>query len=102
LPKPVIPEPEPTPEIVTFDIFPNPTSTGQITVRANYDITKDIYEYMIYNEFGKFMGNGIINSQDTTIDVSQYSSGYYYLKVFVGDTLKAQRKRKAIKFMVAN
>ena len=102
LPKPVTPEPEPTPEIVTFDIFPNPTSTGQITVRANYDITKDIYEYMIYNEFGRFMGNGIINSQDTTIDVSQYSSGYYYLKVLVGDTLKAQRKRKAIKFMVAN
>lgn len=101
LPKPVTPEPEPTPEIVTFDIFPNPTSTGQITVRANYDITKDIYEYMIYNEFGKFMGNGIINSQDTTIDVSQYSSGYYYLKVLVGDK-KAQKKRKAIKFMVAN
>ncbi len=101
LPKPVTPEPEPTPEVVTFEIFPNPTSTGQITVRANYDITKDIYEYMIYNEFGRFMGNGTIDSQDTTIDVSQYSSGYYYLKVLVGDK-KAQKKRKAIKFMVAN
>lgn len=101
LPKPVTPEPEPTPEVVTFDIFPNPTSTGQITVRANYDITKDIYEYQIYNEMGMFIDNGIINSKETTIDVSQYNSGYYYLKVLVGDSVKAQKKRKAIKFMVA-
>jgi len=101
LPKPVTPEAEPKPEIVTFDIFPNPTSTGQITIRANYDITKDIYEYQIYNEMGMFIDNGIINSKETTIDVSQYNSGYYYLKVLVGDSVKAQKKRKAIKFMVA-
>lgn len=100
LPKPVIPEPEPTPEIVNFEIFPNPTSSGQITVRANYDITKDIYEYQIYNEMGMFMDSGIIDSMDTIIDVSKYNSGYYYLKVLVGDK-KAQKKRKAIKFMVA-
>ncbi|MBR5983478.1 MAG: T9SS type A sorting domain-containing protein [Bacteroidales bacterium] len=101
LPKPVIPEPEPTPEVVTFDVFPSPTSSGQITVRANYDITQDIYEYQIFNELGMFMDNGIINSMDTTIDVSKYNSGYYYLKVLVGDK-KAQKKRKAIKFMVTN
>ena len=99
LPKPVIPEPEPTPEIVTFEVFPTPTSTGQITVRANYDITKDIYEYQIFNEMGMYMDNGIINTQDTTIDVSKYNTGYYYIKVLVGDK-KAQKKRKAIKFMV--
>ena len=102
LPKPVIPEPEPTPEIITFEIFPNPTPSGEITIRANYDITKDIYEYQIFNERGMLMGIGYINSKDTTIDVSQYNSGYYYLKVLYGDTLKAQKRRKAIKFMVAN
>ena len=102
LPKPVTPEPEPTPEVITFEIFPNPTSSGEVTVRANYDITKDIYEYKIYNEMGMIMGSGYINSKDTTIDVSQYNSGYYYLKVLYGDTIKAQKKRKAIKFMVAN
>ncbi|MBQ4476648.1 MAG: T9SS type A sorting domain-containing protein, partial [Bacteroidales bacterium] len=77
-----------------------PTSSGQITVRANYDITKDIYEYQIYNEMGMFMDSGIIDSMNTIIDVSKYNSGYYYLKVLVGDK-KAQKKRKAIKFMVA-
>ncbi|MBO7572371.1 MAG: T9SS type A sorting domain-containing protein [Bacteroidales bacterium] len=102
LPKPVTPEPEPTPEIVTFEIFPNPTSTGQITVRANYDITKDIYEYLIFNEHGMLMDTGCINSKDTFVDVSKYNSGYYYLKVLVGDTVKAQKKRKAIKFVVVN
>ena len=101
LPKPVTPEPEPTPEVVTFEIFPNPTSSGEVTVRANYDITKDIYEYNIYNEMGMIMGSGYINSKDTTIDVSQYNSGYYYFKVLIGDK-KAQKKRKAIKFVVAN
>ena len=102
LPKPVTPEPEPTPEVVTFDIFPNPTSTGQITIEANYDITKDIYEYQIFNEHGMLMDTGCINSKDTLVDVSKYNSGYYYLKVLVGDTVKAQKKRKAIKFVVTN
>jgi hypothetical protein len=102
LPKPVTPEPEPTPEVVTFEIFPNPTSTGQITVQANYNITKDIYEYQIFNEMGMIMESGYINSKDTFIDVSKYNSGYYYLKVLVGDSVKAQKKRKAIKFVVAN
>lgn len=102
LPKPVTPEPEPTPEVVTFDIFPNPTSTGQITIEANYDITKDIYEYQIFNEHGMLMDTGCINSKDTFVDVSKYNSGYYYLKVLVGDTVKAQKKRKAIKFVVTN
>ena len=101
LPKPVTPEPEPTPEVVTFDIFPNPTSTEQITVRANYDITQDIYEYQIFNELGMLMDTGVINSKDTIIDVSKYNTGYYYFKVLVGDK-KEQKKRKAIKFMVAN
>ena len=49
---------------------------------------------------GMFMDSGIIDSMDTIIDVSKYNSGYYYLKVLVGDK-KAQKKRKAIKFMVA-
>ncbi|MBQ5423591.1 MAG: T9SS type A sorting domain-containing protein, partial [Bacteroidales bacterium] len=102
LPKPVTPEPEPTPEVVTFDIFPNPTSTGQITIEANYDITKDIYEYQIFNEHGMLMDTGCINSKDTFVDVSKYNSGYYYIKVLVGDTVKAQKKRKAIKFVVTN
>ncbi|MBR6068489.1 MAG: T9SS type A sorting domain-containing protein [Bacteroidales bacterium] len=102
LPKPVTPEPEPTPEVVTFDIFPNPTSTGQITIEVNYDITKDIYEYQIFNEHGMLMDTGCINSKDTFVDVSKYNSAYYYLKVLVGDTVKAQKKRKAIKFVVTN
>ena len=48
------------------------------------------------------MDTGCINSKDTFVDVSKYNSGYYYLKVLVGDTVKAQKKRKAIKFVVTN
>ena len=100
LPKPVVPSDE-KPEDIKFEIFPTPTSTGQITVRANYNLTKDIYEYEIFNELGMITDKGYINSTDTTIDVSKYDSGYYYLKVLIGDK-KAQKKRKSIKFMVAN
>lgn len=101
LPKPVVPEPEPTPEVISFEVFPSPAS-GQVTVRANYDITTDIYEYMIYNELGDFMDKGYITTKDTVIDISKYNSGYYYLKVLYGNSVKEQRKRKAIKFVVAN
>ncbi len=101
LPKPVTPEPEPVPEVINFEVFPSPAS-GQVTIRANYDISKEIYEYSIHNELGEIMDNGYINSRDTTIDISKYNSGYYYIKVLYGDTLKAQKKRKAIKFVVAN
>ena len=104
LPKPVTTEPEAeieqTPEIVKFEIFPNPTSTGEITVEANYNITKDIYEYQIFNELGMLMDSGYITSKDTLIDVSKYNSGYYYLKVLFEDK-KEQKKHKALKFMVA-
>lgn len=105
LPKPVIPEPEvvETPDEISFEVFPSPAS-GQVTVRANYDVAgaMDTYEYMIYDELGNFMDKGYINSKDTVLDISKYYSGYYYIKVLYGNTLKEQKKRKAIKFVVAN
>lgn len=105
LPKPVIPEPEivETPDEISFEVFPSPAS-GQVTVRANYDIggAMDVYEYTIHNELGEFMDKGYIDSMDTILDISKYNSGYYYIKILYGDTLKAQKKRKAIKFVVAN
>ena len=105
LPKPVIPEPEvvEVPDEITFDVFPSPAS-GQVTVRANYDIGKTIstYEYMIYDELGNLTGKGYINSQDTIIDISKYNSGYYYIKILYGNSAKEIKKRKAIKFVVAN
>ncbi len=99
LPKPVTPEAEPTPDFVSFEIFPNPTSS-QITVEANYDISIDVYEYHIFNEQGMLMDIGYITSKDTLIDVSKYNSGYYYFKVIFEDK-KEQKKHKALKFMVA-
>lgn len=103
LPKPFIPEPEveEVPENVTFEVFPSPTSTGQITIRANYDIMAELYEYNIFNEQGMLMTKGIIMSHDTIIDVSNYRTGNYYLRVIFGD-LKDQKKRKAVKFTVVN
>jgi len=101
LPKPITPEPEETPEVINFEVFPSPTSTGQVTIRVNYENTKDIYEYQIFNELGRLMDNGYINSRDTVIDVSKYNSGYYYVKIQYGDR-KQNKKRKALKFMVAN
>lgn len=105
LPKPVIPEPEvvEVPDEITFDVFPSPAS-GQVTVRANYDIGKTIstYEYMIYDELGNLTDKGYINSQDTILDISKYNSGYYYIKILYGNSAKEIKKRKAIKFVVAN
>ncbi|MBO4613728.1 MAG: T9SS type A sorting domain-containing protein [Bacteroidales bacterium] len=105
LPKPVIPEPEvvEVPDEITFDVFPSPAS-GQVTVRANYDIGKTIstYEYMIYDELGNLTDKGLINSQDTILDISKYNSGYYYIKILYGNSAKEIKKRKAIKFVVAN
>lgn len=105
LPKPVIPEPEvvEVPDEISFEVFPTPAS-GQITVRANYDVggTINVYEYTIHNELGEFMDKGYIDSQDTVIDISKYNSGYYYIKILYGNSVKEIKKRKAIKFVVAN
>ena len=87
------------PEIITFEIYPSPAINGEITILGNYEIKNEKYDYQIFNIQGKLMAEGTITSRETTVDITNFNGGYYFLKVLVG-TPKEQ-KRKAIKFMVA-
>lgn len=101
IPKTIVnpdPESDPVPDVVTFDVFPSPTANGKITIRGNYEIINEKYDYQIFNIQGKLMDEGTISSRNTTVDITNYNSGYYFLKVLIGT--KKEQKRKAIKFMV--
>lgn len=98
----VIPKPitdEAIPETIKFEVYPSPAINGKITIKGNYEIKSESYNYQIFNIEGKLMDEGTINSRETVVDVTNYNGGYYFLKVLVGT--KKEQKRKAIKFMVA-
>jgi len=59
-----------------FDYSPNPT-TDNITVNAN-TIIKSI---QLYDIQGRVLVSKTINTDQTTLDVSNYSNGVYFLKV---------------------
>ncbi|MCF0207683.1 MAG: T9SS type A sorting domain-containing protein [Bacteroidales bacterium] len=97
LPRP-IEEPNSVPENVTFSVYPSP-AVNEINIEANYDIKTELYDYCIYDINGKVVAQGVIDAKITTINISDYNSGYYLLKVKAGD--KKSQKRKSIRFYVA-
>ena len=58
-----------------FKVFPNPT-TGQITIEA-----KDIKTITILNITGKILETKQINHSVTTIDLSNFPNGIYFIRV---------------------
>jgi hypothetical protein len=64
-----------------FAAYPNPVS-NVLNLRANEAITS----VAIYNILGQQVHNSKINATSSTIDMSSYASGAYFVKVNIGGT----------------
>lgn len=65
-----------------FFIFPNP-SINQVNIQTN--LSQIGTSYLVYDPTGKLMLTGKINSENTTVDISNFSNGMYFFKI--GDNL---------------
>lgn len=87
------------PSFIRFEVYPSPARGNEITIKANYKISDEVYSYNIYNSMGKVMDWGLVGSEYTTVNIEKYESGVYYLKVDVQNPGYFD-KRTAIKFVV--
>lgn len=62
-----------------FNIFPNPTETGEITIEVS---TVEDGRFEVYNGFGKLTEQGIIGNEKYLIDLSKYGKGVYVVHLF--------------------
>ncbi len=61
-----------------LSVYPNPTA-GHITVKLN---TNDVEQkYIVTDQMGRVVLNGIINSTDEKIDLSPFENGLYFLAI---------------------
>jgi hypothetical protein len=68
-------------EAVSFTAYPNPVK-NILTLQANEEITSAV----IYNVLGQEVYNANISAITTSIDMSSFASGAYFVKVNVGGT----------------
>jgi len=61
-----------------ISLFPNPT-TNQINVKADYKLIGTVY--IVYDNLGKSVFSGIINSENTLIEMENLPGGIYMLSV---------------------
>ncbi|MEO6903694.1 MAG: T9SS type A sorting domain-containing protein [Bacteroidia bacterium] len=61
--------------LITFEIYPNPTSTGVFTIS-----TKGYQQIKIYNITGEMIMNIVPTTINSQIDMKQYSKGMYIIK----------------------
>ncbi|CAG5083721.1 T9SS type A sorting domain-containing protein [Parvicella tangerina] len=77
-------------EYINVGIYPNPTN-GVFSVRAEH---MKPASYEVVNLSGEIILSGAINSANTTIDLSSYSAGVYFLKL---EMLSSSKTLKLIK-----
>ncbi|MDT8412112.1 MAG: T9SS type A sorting domain-containing protein [Vicingaceae bacterium] len=61
-----------------FSVYPNPTS-NQITLKVKTDLIGDVYT--IYDNMGKMVMSGKINTENTVIELNNLSSGIYLFSI---------------------
>ncbi|MFN5345759.1 MAG: LamG-like jellyroll fold domain-containing protein [Bacteroidota bacterium] len=61
-------------------VFPNPTKDA-VSIQLNFGIDK---KYIITNVEGKRMSEGVINSTDFKVDLTEFPKGVYYLNLVDG------------------
>ncbi len=64
----------------SINIFPNPTSSGSISVNIPNGVLNEEVNYEIYNYIGSLVVKGKITKENNTIDVSKLSTGSYILR----------------------
>jgi uncharacterized protein (TIGR02145 family) len=72
----------------SFNIYPNPTNNF-----VNITSQDLPCEYIIYENSGKKLNSGIINSENSSINVSELQSGIYFI------TISTETKSKTQKFI---
>ncbi|MDD4149399.1 MAG: T9SS type A sorting domain-containing protein [Bacteroidales bacterium] len=77
-----------------FTLYPNPASE-EITIKAenHIDITLD---FIIYDTFGKIIFSGIINKDETHINIKNLAYGIYFVKIFAN--IESGNSMKFIKY----
>ncbi len=73
-------------------VYPNPV-VDEIYIESYETITNPKTPYKVINAKGQLMGQGILNNGNTSIDVSQYATGEYF--ILLGD--KSVRSEKFVK-----
>jgi len=63
---------------VRINLYPNP-SNNQFTISASEPLLNSVYT--LSDELGRILISGKLISYDTTVDVSQFSEGIYYLAI---------------------
>jgi hypothetical protein len=66
---------------VGFSAYPNPVQ-NILNIRANEEISSAV----VYNVLGQEVYNAKINALNATIDMANFASGAYFLKVTIGGT----------------
>ena len=66
-------------DVNTSSVFPNPTS-GKITVKFS-DFSNEEYQYIFSDINGKQLQKGIINSKESTLNIYNFKTGVYFLKL---------------------
>jgi len=59
-----------------YNVFPNPAQ-NYITISS--EIVKPKYKYQIFNSSGRLLSQGIGDKNEKTIDISDFSSGVFFL-----------------------
>ena len=63
---------------LTFEVSPNPVSTGMITLTLDEEMPSEV---MIYNLNGQIVKSQSVENKENTIDLSTFESGLYFIKV---------------------
>ena len=70
----------------TFKVYPNPTTNFAIIETNNFI---NNYEVLLYDMFGKLILKEIINSEEYKLNLSEYQSGTYCLKLIKDNDIKS-------------
>ena len=68
--------------VSSFEVYPNPSTTGIINISTN---NTTILDYAVFNIIGQQIEAGSFNSTVKQVDLSQFSSGVYFIKISSGD-----------------
>lgn len=70
-----------------FFVYPNPTN-GIIKIKGN---AREIYNYELYNIQGSVLRKGIIQKEGQLIDISNFTTGVYFIKIGAGSSVFYRR-----------
>lgn len=75
----------------SISVYPNPT-VNQITIRLK-ESCRALFTYRVFNILGQVLEDSLLVSTLTTIDLSAYATGHYFVEI------KADQQRKTFKIL---